>query len=226
MCVSIKDTGIGIPKNKQNNIFKMFSQADSSTTRKYGGTGLGLSISSKLVELLGGKLQLESEVDKGSTFYFDIPLIELDTEDIISQTKVKKERTTQNLLFDAKILLVEDNEANQMFMKIVLQKFGLTIDLANDGVQAIDKFKNNSYDLIFMDENMPHKNGIEATKEILQYEGQSSLTHTPIIALTANALQGDKEKFIKAGMDEYLSKPLNKDQLVVILNYYLTPKES
>ena len=118
-------------------------------------------------------------------------------------------------------MLVEDNEANQMFMKIVLKKYKLNIELANDGNEAVEMFKNNKYDLILMDENMPHKNGIEATKDIISYEKQNNLHHTPIVALTANALQGDREKLIAAGMDEYLSKPLNKDHLNTILHKYL-----
>jgi len=122
---------------------------------------------------------------------------------------------------DKKVLLVEDNEANQMFMKIILQKFGLDIDVANDGIEGFERFKDNQYDIVFMDENMPHKNGIEATNDILTFEKANSKQHTPIIALTANALQGDKEKFIAAGMDEYLSKPLNKEALILVLNKFL-----
>lgn len=218
LSISIKDNGIGIPKNKHKNLFKMFSQVDSSTTRKFGGTGLGLSISSKLVSLLGGQLKVCSVENKGSIFYFNVKLEDIDKKAIVNNTTVKE---TINIKSNAKILLVEDNAANQMFMKIILQKFGLKIDVANDGLLGVQKFKESSYDLIFMDENMPYKNGIEATKNILEYEKQNNKEHTPIVALTANALQGDKEKFIAAGMDEYLSKPLNKEALVIVLNKFL-----
>ena len=208
------DEGIGIPKEKMEHIFDSFSQADNSTTRKYGGTGLGLSISSRLIELLGGELKVESEVGKGSRFYFTIPA---------KKTKLcpeKQEIKTKKILnekFDKHILVVEDNMANQMFMKVILQKMGITFDIANDGVEAIEKFKNNKYDLILMDENMPNMNGIEATKKIREIEREKDLDHTIIVALTANALTGDKERFILAGMDYYLSKPLDIEKFKEIL---------
>jgi PAS domain S-box-containing protein len=214
--VSVKDEGIGIAKDKQKHIFEAFSQEDSSTTRKYGGTGLGLAISSKLVELLGGKLKLKSEVGKGSEFYFSIPVE-------VGKLEKKEENVSQNLekLKGKKILLVEDNQANQMFMKILLKKLGFVFDIANDGVEAVEKYKNNKYDFILMDENMPNMNGIEATKKILKYEKENNLKHTPIIALTANAIKGDRERFLEAGMDEYLTKPLNKNELMKIFSKFL-----
>ncbi len=198
----------------------MFSQVDNSTTRKFGGTGLGLSISSKLVSLLGGQLKVSSVEEKGSLFYFNIPLENID-EKAISNVVITKKPKIDIMYNDKKVLLVEDNEANQMFMKIILQKFGLDIDVANDGIEGFEKFKENQYDIVFMDENMPHKNGIEATNDILIFEKDNSKQHTPIIALTANALQGDKEKFMEAGMDEYLSKPLDKEALILVLNKFL-----
>ena len=220
--VSIRDNGIGIAKDKHTKVFEVFSQSDNSITRKYGGTGLGLTISAKLIRLLGGKLELKSSEGKGSIFYFSIPAATVYNHDALINKEAEKEKIKKNKIeFNSKILLVEDNEANQMFMKIILKKYKLDIDLANDGIEAVDKFINNKYDLILMDENMPNKNGIEATKDIIKHEKEKNLIHTPIIALTANALQGDKEKLINAGMDEYLSKPLNKEHLITILNKYL-----
>jgi len=219
--VSIRDNGIGIAKNKHKEIFKVFSQSDNSITRKYGGTGLGLSISAKLIELLGGSLKLKSSEGKGSIFYFRIPAANV-VKIKKHQSEIDNQEIKKNEIeFDSKVLLVEDNEANQMFMKIILKKYKLKIDLACDGIEAVQMFTHNKYDLVLMDENMPHKNGIEATKDILAYEQENNLIHTPIVALTANALQGDKEKLLNSGMDEYLSKPLNKEHLLTILNKYL-----
>ena len=222
--ISIKDQGIGIAHNKLNHIFDAFIQEDTSTTREYGGTGLGLSISNELVKLLGGKLKVKSEVGVGSNFYFSIPIT-------VAKKKIEKQTISQNIDFkNKKILLVEDNKANQMFMKVILKKINLSFDIANDGVEAIEMFvKNNSnnedklskYNAILMDENMPNMNGIEATKQILKYEKEHNLTHTPIIALTANALKGDREKFLNAGMDEYMTKPINKNKLAKILNMFI-----
>jgi len=212
--ISVEDNGIGIEKNRQNKIFKPFTQADNSTTRKYGGTGLGLTISSQLIELLGGQLKLKSELGTGSKFYFSIPV------EIGKMNKSNKIEERSFECKDKKILLVEDNKSNQLFMKVLLKKLELNYDIANDGLEAIRYFNDNKYDLILMDENMPNMSGIEATKKIIEIEQESSLIHTPIIALTANALEGDREKFLEAGMDEYLSKPINKDKLNKILSVY------
>jgi len=213
--VSVEDEGIGISQNKLEHIFEAFNQEDSSTTRKYGGTGLGLSISSKLVKLLGGELKVQSKKGVGSKFYFDIPV---GIGKRIKQTNKDNQETNFQ---GKKILLVEDNKANQMFMKIILKKINLKFDIANDGLEAIELFENNKYDAILMDENMPNMNGMEAAKRILELEKHKDLLHTPIIALTANALKGDRDRFLKGGMDEYLTKPLKKDKLIEILKGFI-----
>lgn len=209
--ISVKDEGKGIAEDKQEHIFSAFGQEDSSTTRSYGGTGLGLSISRSLVELLGGELTLKSELGVGSEFSFSIPV----KTGNIPNNKVENE---EEVLLSGNVLLVEDNKTNQMLMQILLDEIGLEYDIANDGLEAIEKFKNNSYDVILMDENMPNMRGIEATAHIIDIEEKNSLSHTPIIALTANALKGDREKFLNAGMDEYRTKPLNKKILIEVLN--------
>ena len=214
--VEVIDEGIGISKDKLKTIFEPFSQADSSTTRKYGGTGLGLTISKKLVELLGGQLKVESIEGEGSKFIFIIPA--KPTTKIENNTKIIP-KTEEEIKFKGKILVVEDNKANQLFLQIILKSLGIEdLDLASDGVKAIEKVKENSYDIIFMDENMPNMNGIEATKKI-----KSMGIITPIIAVTANALSGDKEKFLET-MDDYLSKPIKKEELIEILKKYLKEK--
>ncbi|QSZ41464.1 transporter substrate-binding domain-containing protein [Sulfurimonas aquatica] len=213
--VSVVDEGKGISSDKLTHIFLAFNQEDNSTTREFGGTGLGLSISSELVKLLGGELKVKSSIGVGSEFYFSIPAKIV--KDVVHLNKGVEELSFSN----EKILVVEDNRANQLFMKILLQEMNLTFDIANDGVEAVEMFKTNKYEVILMDENMPNLNGIGATKKIIKYEKENELMHTPIIALTANALKGDKEKFLNAGMDEYMTKPLERKVLTTKLLLFL-----
>ena len=216
---SVDDTGIGIDPKNHKKVFELFSQAEETTTKKFGGTGLGLSISAKLVSLLNGEIGIQSELNQGSKFYFTLPISK-----ICENEKVRHNMTTpikETINFNHHILLVEDNKANQKFMRIILKKLGFTFDIANDGLEAIENFKVAKFDAILMDENMPNMNGIETTKYILEYEKKNTLVHTPIIALTANALKGDRERFLSAGMDEYLTKPINKKKLSEVLGIFL-----
>ncbi len=344
----VRDTGIGIPKDKKEKIFEAFSQADLSITRKYGGTGLGLTISSEFVKLMGGELKIESEENKGSRFYFTLELEEIpilqesykdrfsalsvgfyapqehpktqnrfieeymkffgthfiqssDIKEIVSQAKkinfalidydYAKESTintllhnripvaliskvtykkkieefagkiikniyepanftklkqlfeyylqnsknltqkseilasTGNIKFHAKALVAEDNIINQKLIKKTLEDFGLEVDLADNGLEALDKFKTNRYDIVFMDIQMPVKDGVEAMQEIHLYEKEMHLTPTPIIALTAHALKGDRERFMKKGFDEYITKPINRKDIETILKAFLPDKK-
>jgi len=214
LSVSVKDEGKGISKDKLEHIFEAFNQEDSSTTREYGGTGLGLSISSELTRLLGGELKVKSTLGEGSEFYFSIPV------EIAKMVKEKSDTPELDTFDGKKILLVEDNKANQIFMELVLERLEVDLDIANDGLEAIDAFKQNKYDIILMDENMPNLNGIEATKKILELEQKMNLKHTPIVALTANALKGDRERFLEAGMDEYMTKPLDRQKLSSVLSMF------
>jgi len=343
---AVSDNGIGMTKEQQSRVFDAFSQADVSVTRKYGGTGLGLTISSQFVELMGGKLELTSAKDQGTTFYFTIPLEEvtstepnyihafsdltigkyeqevptkLDTylaryfeyfgpdvkhfhniselkelndldlcknywvdidkaqENIIdaiknldkskvivianvtSKSKIESLNLDQNNIiykpvtltklksvfnhsmeegpkvevatdtiatqFDAKILVTEDNVINQKLITRILEEHGISVSIANNGLEAFEKRRNNhDYDLIFMDIQMPVMDGIEATHEILDYEEDEELPHIPIVALTANALKGDRERFMNEGMDEYITKPIETSELLYILNKFLSHK--
>jgi len=343
---SVQDNGIGMTKDQQERIFDAFSQADVSVTRKYGGTGLGLTISSQFVELMGGKLELESAKDHGTTFYFSIPLEEvastetnynhafddmtlckyqeeiptiLDTylasyfdyfgpdvkhfesvsdlrdlsdkgicktfwididktkqniidavanidkskliviANVTSRAKIddlgvnqdnvifkpvtltklrsvlvrtasttpelaEKQLQAQATQFDAKVLVTEDNIINQKLIKRVLEDHGITVELANNGLEAFEKRRNNDYDLLFMDIQMPVMDGIEATHEILDYEEDEEVPHVPIVALTANALKGDRERFLAEGMDEYITKPIETAELLYVLNKFLSDK--
>ncbi len=343
----VRDTGIGIPAEKKAQIFEAFSQADISVTRKYGGTGLGLTISSEFVRLMGGQLNLESEVGKGSKFFFVLELEEIPTlteslkdkysgikvayyinesepkdhnqyikeyleflgvsfiphtsitdliadyssydftildYDYIQENNLKKffarnipvsliskishnkkvENFSDSLMriiyepvnytktkqlmqyyigeykkqkaketktldiskikFNAKALVVEDNAINQKLIKKTLEDFGLEVDLANNGLEGFEKRKNGDYDIIFMDIQMPIMDGIEATHEILDFEEDYGQQHIPIIALTAHALKGDREKYLGEGMDEYITKPIIRDEIAAILKKFLSDK--
>ncbi len=344
---SVQDTGIGISEKQQEKIFEAFSQADISTTRQYGGTGLGLSISSKLVSLMGGKLELDSVEGEGSIFYFtlafkkgsddvsrevhrcegiraglllpkrdidrpvdrnlvqflkhmgvdasffyedeiytlgqevlpdllfvdqrysqregeiekilslkthivliaggnlskDINILRDRFEDIIykpiNYSKVermllshvghteKKIDTHQRISrFDGlHILVAEDNIINQKLIRSTLENFGIQVTIASNGEEAVSLRKQNAYDLIFMDVQMPVMNGMEATKQILEYEQTHKLVHIPIVALTANALKGDREKYLSSGMDDYTPKPLKIDLIKEIIRRYCPEKE-
>mgnify|MGYP000352244337 CR=1 FL=1 len=343
---SVSDNGIGMTKDQQSRIFDAFSQADVSVTRKYGGTGLGLTISSQFVELMGGVLELESAKDKGTTFFFTIPLEEvastepsyanaftdvtigkyqqdiptkLDTyfekyfnyfgnnvkhfesvgdlkelidtdgcssfwvdidkakqnildalhnvdksklivvanitsrnkvedlgvpqenviykpvnftkvQEVLSATAETKPKIIeeavekQETYFDAKVLVTEDNIINQKLITRILQEHGITVDIANNGLESFEKRRSGDYDLIFMDIQMPVMDGIEATHEILDFEEDEEEAHIPIVALTANALKGDRERFLAEGMDEYITKPIETAELLYILNKFLSNK--
>ena len=213
--ISVKDEGVGIASKKLKHIFEAFNQEDNSTTREYGGTGLGLSISSELVSLLGGRLKVSSEIGKGSEFYFTIPVL---IGTLVEKTDTKIDKITFE---NKKILLVEDNKSNQILMSVILKQMNITFDIANNGEEAVDIYKINKYDLVLMDENMPKMNGLEASKIILDYEKTHTIEHTPIVALTANSLSEDKKRFLEAGMDEYLSKPIDRFELNRVLQNLL-----
>jgi CheY-like chemotaxis protein len=332
--------------DQQSRIFDAFSQADVSVTRKYGGTGLGLTISSQFVELMGGKLELESAKDHGTTFFFSLPLEEVsaaetDYSAIFSDITIGKyaqevpttldnylesyfkyfgpkvehfesiaelkeldknhtcknywidiDKSKQNMIdaihhidkskliviakltsrslieeldidqsqvifkpvtlskiktvlnntaknapeieteklqvqqtkFDANILVTEDNLINQKLISKILESHGMTIDVANNGLESFEKRRSGNYDLLFMDIQMPVMDGIEATHEILDYEEDEDVPHVPIVALTANALKGDRERFLNEGMDEYITKPIETTELLYILNKFLGHK--
>ncbi len=345
---TVKDNGIGMTKDQQSRIFDAFSQADVSVTRKYGGTGLGLTISSQFVELMGGKLELESAKDHGTSFFFSLPLEEvtsteinythaftdltigkyeqdiptkldnylekyfgyfgptvkhfesigdlkeLDNNNVCKNYWIDIDKARQNILdavhhmdksklivianvtsrnkvealgleqknvifkpvtlsklktvlsntanitpklieegvatqetrFDAKVLVTEDNIINQKLIKRILEEHGITVDIANNGLESFEKRRSGNYDLLFMDIQMPVMDGIEATHEILDYEEDEGLAHIPIVALTANALKGDRERFLSEGMDEYITKPIETTELLYVLNKFLSDKAS
>ena len=209
----VSDTGIGIPEDRQNQIFEAFSQADGSTTRRFGGTGLGLTIAEKLVRRMGGELKVRSRLGVGSVFYFDC-VLQLPGE---QSKSIQGPREIQTQLPQSRplhILVAEDNVVNQTLILRILEKAGHRVTLAGDGSKALELYQNDSFDLVLMDIQMPLKDGVEATAGIRAIEAERQLTKTPVIALTAHALEGDREKYLALGMDGYLSKPVNRAELL------------
>ncbi|MBM4349461.1 MAG: response regulator [Deltaproteobacteria bacterium] len=223
--LSVEDSGIGIPEDKLDFIFEKFTQADSSTTRRYEGTGLGLAISKQLVEIMGGTIGVKTSLGKGSTFWFTLPLT-LDRQEAPSeispsvQEEVRLMAAGRAELKETHILVVEDNIMNRRLAVKLLEKLGCRVDVAADGIEAVSLTERFSYDLVLMDCQMPKMDGYEATAEIRRLEGRSR--HTPIIAMTAHAMLGDRERCLEAGMDDYLSKPLKPEKINAALNKWLS----
>ncbi len=208
--VVVSDTGIGMTQEQQEKIFGAFIQADSSTSRRFGGSGLGLAISSRLVDLMGGSIKVESTVGEGSVFRLTIPFKAAHFPDTSPDLSADT-----NLLWDGKrytILVAEDNQTNQKFISTILHKMGHEVVCCSNGAQALEELEQGTYDCILMDIQMPIMNGEDALKEIRRQE-QGTGRHQPVLALTAYALRGDKDRFLTAGFDGYLSKPLNINEL-------------
>lgn len=213
----VEDTGIGIDKNKQNIVFDRFRQANDTHTRDFGGTGLGLAISKNIVDLLGGEMTLESDIGKGTTFFFTIPYSNELTDDAIDLMSDDENLYYQLDLSNKKILIVEDVSSNYIFLESVLKRFNASILWAQDGLKAIEAVKKiNDIDLILMDIRMPGINGYYATEKIREFNAE-----IPIIAQTAYALSDDREKSISAGCNDYLSKPINLEELKNVLIKYI-----
>lgn len=217
LCFEVQDTGVGIPPEKQAGIFDAFTQADSSVTRQYGGTGLGLAICKRLVELMGGQIGVYSQPGQGSCFWFEVPLPVIQ-ENAPEETTAQPSGSALNSreLDGVCVLLVEDNPVNQKVAIRMLQKLGCVVELAENGQQALEKLERASYDIVLMDMQMPVMDGLTATRLLRQREQQTG-HHQVVIALTANAMQTDRELCLEAGMDDYLSKPLTLDALQVML---------
>ena len=203
----ISDTGIGIPLEQQAELFNPFAQSESGTSRKYGGSGLGLAISNKLVMQMGGQLLVESELGKGSKFYFSL---ELPLAPVTKIAPVSKPSDKEESLAGLRVLLVDDDEMNRFFGERLLQTFGVDVTLAESGSIALEHVRNEVFDVVLMDVSMPEMNGYETTQHIRQ---NNNLDNLPIIALTAHAIAGEKERCLAAGMNDYLSKPFELSEL-------------
>lgn len=209
---SVSDTGIGIGSKDMKRLFKSFGQVESSFTRKFGGTGLGLSISKQLVEMMGGTIWAESEKGKGSTFSFTLKF-KMGSKPAEKAPQLPAISRTAHSL---NILVAEDDHVNQIILHRMLKEKGHTVDVAENGIEVLSFHAAKQYDVILMDIQMPEMDGIEATRRIREKEG--SKAHTVIIAFTAFALQGDRERFLTMGMDDYISKPVNMEELFSILD--------
>jgi CheY-like chemotaxis protein len=219
----VRDTGIGIPSSLQERIFESFTQGATSFTKQYRGTGLGLAISKRIVELLGGAIWVDSLPGRGSTFFFTVPFpiapeqqttreVEtVETDDEARRDEPEVEHPSDDDA-SAKILVAEDNAINMLYLQNVLSNAGYAITTVSDGNEAVDALRCESFSLVLMDVSMPSMDGIEATHHIREFENEQR--DVPIIALTAHAMQGDRERFIGAGMNDYISKPFTKDALL------------
>ena len=221
--IEVQDSGVGIPEEKLNTIFESFSQADASVTRKYGGTGLGLTIVKQLVELQKGSISVKSKENVGSTFTVHIPYAIGKADDASAPKHARAlKKANASKLF---VLLVEDNDINRLYAKSVLKNWNCFTDTAENGLVAIEKIKNQEYDVILMDIQMPVMDGYEATRSIRMMDAPQR--DIPIVALTANATKADVEKCIAAGMNDYLPKPFSPEDLYrkLFQELRITPKE-
>jgi PAS domain S-box-containing protein len=227
LLVSVQDTGIGLTKQQRRSIFNKFAQADSSTTRKFGGTGLGLVISQMLVSMFGGEINVESEAGQGSIFSFSLSLDIASKDNIEDKSvQVNNDYLDHGITTPIRVLMAEDNRINAEFVKEMLEKLRCEVVATRNGKEALEILQNDrNFDLIFMDCQMPIMDGFEATKQVREYEKKSNLIHIPIIALTANAMKGDKERCIEAGMDDYLSKPVRQKDFAGMIRKFLVNKE-
>jgi TMAO reductase system sensor TorS len=221
---AVQDTGIGLSVEEGGRIFDAFAQADGSHTRRYGGTGLGLAISRQLVKLMGGEIGVDSTPGQGSTFWVSLPL------EPARQALVKPASETAATVASqlrGRVLLVEDNAVNQLVAQAFLKGFGLQVSLAENGRLALERVLQGHFDLILMDCQMPEMDGFEATAKIREKQRDGLLRASlPIVALTANAVEGDRERCLEAGMDDYLSKPFTGDQLAAVLRRWLPANDA
>ncbi|WPD21216.1 MAG: transporter substrate-binding domain-containing protein [Candidatus Electrothrix scaldis] len=218
--ISVEDSGIGIPEDRMTRLFQTFSQADTSTSRKYGGTGLGLAICKRLSELMGGQVGVQSEAGEGSTFWFTVRVQKTSEDTLLS----KKESTHfhDTLPSTPNILLVEDNKINQYVALSILKKFQLAADVAENGVEALEMQRQKEYDVVLMDIQMPEMDGFEAARHIRNPATGVLRPDVPIVAMTADATKEDRGKCFAAGMNDYISKPVNRDRLFLVLQEQLS----
>jgi PAS domain S-box-containing protein len=230
----VRDTGVGISKEARGNIFDAFSQADGSMRRKYGGTGLGLAICKQLCEMMGGHIEVESEPGTGSLFRFDIRLKNFETSPApfddacvdfsgpgARDGKALDCEASGKMCFEGAVLVAEDNVVNQQYAKAIIESFGLEADVASNGHEVLQALEQKKYDLVLMDCQMPEMDGYEASLTIRKNEAGAAHSHIPIVALTAHAMEGDREMCLLAGMDDYLSKPFNSRQLAEVFKRWV-----
>lgn len=223
LAVEVADTGVGIPPGMLEQIFEKFTQADVSTTRRYGGTGLGLAICREFIQLMGGALEVTSEEGRGSTFSFRVPLQQSSrplTRSHVSET-VEPDARTQPL----RILAAEDNPTNRMVLRALLAPFPIDLTIVDNGLEAVDAVTARRFDLILMDIQMPDMNGVEATSAIRALERAHDIPYTPILALTANVMRDQTDAYIAVGMDGFVAKPIDVATLIAAIDHALSALE-
>jgi CheY-like chemotaxis protein len=223
LCFAVQDTGIGISAEAQREIFEPFTQADNSTTRRYGGTGLGLTISRRLAGLMAGRLELESEPGQGSIFRFTVPLFLAPVAALKPRRRDRPERGIQRSLHALRILLAEDNAINQKVAVTLLKRMGHQVDVVPDGRQAVAAVEQTAYDLVLMDCQMPEMDGYAATRAI---RGTARGASLPIVAMTAHAMPEDRKRCLDAGMTDYLAKPISGERLCNLVASFGVPTEA
>ncbi|MCW2278603.1 ATP-binding protein [Heliophilum fasciatum] len=216
----VTDTGIGLSSEALSRLFQPFTQADQTTTRKYGGTGLGLAISHRLIGLMGGTMEVQSQEGQGSIFSFALPMKHEWSAVAASEGVVGRANVDSSSKKGRLVLVVEDNEVNQMVTRMHLQRLGYMVDIVDNGLKAVEAVEDKPYAVILMDCEMPVMDGYEATRRIRKREAQRK-QFTPIIALTAHAVAGEREKCLRAGMDDYVSKPFSRDRLIAVLQKWV-----
>ncbi|MBC8017716.1 MAG: response regulator, partial [Verrucomicrobia bacterium] len=223
---TVTDTGIGVPDDKKDLLFRVFSQVDESHSRSYGGTGLGLAISKEIMELMGGTISFESEAGVGSSFSFTVPMEEaILKSDALSATESLscETITSQEGERIPHLLLVEDDPHNRKALGLLLKWANYSIDFAEDGLKAVEMWDKGKYDLVLMDIQMPRLNGFEATRAIREKERERG-GHTPIVAMTAHAFKEDEEKCLAAGMDAFIAKPIDIDKCKLLIGQIIKQK--
>jgi hypothetical protein len=216
LTLTVEDTGTGIAPEQRERIFEKFTQADGSISRKFGGTGLGLAITKRLVELHGGKIELESEVGKGSTFRVTLPYRLAAREEKVES--IVPCACQQAPVHGGRILLAEDNRVNQRVVAAALEKRSYEVDVAHSGEEALELLEERRYALVLMDVQMPGMDGMETTRRI---RARWSRAELPVIALTAHAMTGDRERCLASGMNDYISKPIDQEQLLRLVHMTL-----
>ncbi|MEO8126728.1 MAG: ATP-binding protein, partial [Bryobacteraceae bacterium] len=220
--IAVTDTGIGISDIVQARLFEPFMQGDNSTTREYGGTGLGLAICKKLVEGMGGTIGLKSEPGKGSSFWFTVPFQVPDSADAAeTAAPASKAQYDAAPTHRPHILVAEDNRVNQMVIRGLLRNLNCDSEVVDSGLEALAAHTRSQFDLVLMDCQMPEMDGYSATAQIREREDRLKLPRTPIVALTAHALAGDRERCLNSGMDDFLTKPISREQISTMLSTWL-----
>jgi CheY-like chemotaxis protein/HPt (histidine-containing phosphotransfer) domain-containing protein len=215
ICISVKDTGIGMDEEFSAKLFQKFSQEEKSTTRKYGGTGLGMSISKQLVELMGGSITVKSKKGEGTEITLNIPFTIGAEKDLPAENR---QTIDSSILKNKKVLLVEDNVMNRLVANTVLKQYGVIISEAHNGEEAVNAMRQSSFDIVLMDVQMPVMDGLTATRFIRKEVNQD----IPIIALTANAIKGESDRCIEAGMNDFVSKPFEEEDLVYAMTKWIS----